>query len=146
MGRVAGHDAQPRLAVGVDDVGGSEQEEATRSEAQCETESSPEIGHPLRLSSLPPNGPALSCAPPVYHHGNPAGGRRSWRPTGRPPAGSPGSPSGGGARQLQRLVRPLLETARATGLLACRAWRRSVTIGMTSAAMWAPMAPAMPIG
>jgi hypothetical protein len=40
---------------------------------------------------------ALSCAPPVYPDGTPAGGRRSCHPTGRPPAGSPGRPRGGGA-------------------------------------------------
>jgi hypothetical protein len=32
-----------------------------------------------------PTDMALSCAPPVYHHGTPAGGRRSYHP--RPPAG-----------------------------------------------------------
>src|SRR5512145_304973 len=40
---------------------------------------------------------ALGCAPPVYPEDTPAGGRRSCRPTGRPPAGSPGKPRGGGA-------------------------------------------------
>jgi hypothetical protein len=44
-----------------------------------------------------PNGSALSCAPPVYPEDTPAGGRRSCHPTGRPPAGSPGAPRGGGA-------------------------------------------------
>jgi hypothetical protein len=44
-----------------------------------------------------PNGPALSCAPPVNPEDTPAGGRRSCHPTGRPPAGRPGKPRGGGA-------------------------------------------------
>ncbi len=44
-----------------------------------------------------PNGPALSCAPPVEHEDTPAGGRRSCPPTGRPPAGEPRRPRSGGA-------------------------------------------------
>ena len=51
----------------------------------------------------PPNGSALSCAPPVKEDAT-TGGRPPDPPgPGRPPAGGPGRPSGA-ARQLQRLV------------------------------------------
>src|SRR5262245_65175451 len=40
---------------------------------------------------------ALSCAPPVCPEDTPAGGRRCYHPTGRPPAPGPGRLRGGGA-------------------------------------------------
>src|SRR5262245_47885056 len=49
-----------------------------------------------QASPPPPNGPALSCRPPVHQDATTDGRPANPPRTGRPAAGRPGRPSGGG--------------------------------------------------